>query len=412
MSTIREYNMFLDSKYRSGGGNPNPSFNLKSPISLTNPNHYFMAQIKSVDIPYSFKSLSAPFNVLRVRYQEVGHVDSTTTLTIPEGNYSISILLSTLEELLKAFIDPIAPHPPGYNFIYDKNSGKCTLEIIRLNGNHITNIYLFWSDLNTDFLSEFFGFIGDLDSRIGYLAGGVPSNTNNISQINVNCSPISSLYIRSSTLTQPSNNEEFLTEFDESVSDIILKVPVNVPYGSWIIYIQGDVEVQLNNKIIDVLQFYLTHLSYQPISLQGVHWRLHLYIREVRPVYLDEIEKVALENEQKIKEMEDAKGELLNELEGLSTDLKQRITVNDNIKDDVNVDELKGDLMNEIERNRQMNKEGMITTENEDIKDDNNVDDNNVDDNNVEESKDENDVEELKDDFIDEIKQNRKKNKE
>lgn len=350
MTTIREYNFFLDSKYRTNGGNPNPQFNLKSAITLTNPNHYFTAQIKSVDIPYSFKSLTSPYNTLRVRYFEQGHTDQTTTITIPEGNYSITVLLSTLESLLSAFITPIAQHPPAYNFTYDKNTGKCTFIITQTAGNHKTDIYLYWSDPNVDFLAEFFGFTGNYDTIIGYTAGGVPSNTNNISEINVNCSPVSSIYIRSSTLTQPSNNEEYLTEFDESISDILIKIPVNVPYGSWIIYYNSDVEVVLNNKFIDVLQLYITHLSYNPISLNGVHWRCHLYIKEVRDPYLDEVEKIAQENEQKIREMEQMKADLIQQLDGLTSQIKSNIQpTTDGTQ---NIDQMKQDLINEVEQNR------------------------------------------------------------
>lgn len=352
MTTISEYNLFLDSKYRTGGSNPAPEFALKSPIILSNPNHRFVAQIKSVDIPYSFKSLVAPFNTIRIRYLEVGHTDQTTTLTIPEGNYSISVLLSTLETLLDTFISPIAQHPPAYDFSYDRNTGKCTLLLKQVNGNNATSVTLYWADPNVDFLAEFFGFTGDFNTIIGYTGPGVPANTNNVSEINVNCSPVSSIYVRSTTLTQPSNNDEYLVEFDQSVSDILLKVPVTTPYGTWLIYYNSDVEVTLNNKLIDVVQMYITHLTYNPISLQGVHWRSHLYIREVRDPYLDEIDKLAKEQEAKIRELEEVKQGLMEELGGISSQLKQSFSAEQPTTEEKNIETEKQEFLREIEQNK------------------------------------------------------------
>jgi hypothetical protein len=57
MTMINEYNFFLDSKYRSKGENASPTFLLDEPIRLENDNNYFEAQIVSVDIPFSFKTL-------------------------------------------------------------------------------------------------------------------------------------------------------------------------------------------------------------------------------------------------------------------------------------------------------------------------------------------------------------------
>ena len=46
MTTIKEYNLFLDSKYRSNGENASPTFLLDEPIRLENDNNYFEGQTK------------------------------------------------------------------------------------------------------------------------------------------------------------------------------------------------------------------------------------------------------------------------------------------------------------------------------------------------------------------------------
>jgi hypothetical protein len=353
MSVIERYNFFLDSKYRNSGTNPAPSFNLKTPITLNNPMHYFKCRVVSCEIPYSFKSLSVPFNTLRIIYDyNSGMINTTTTITITEGNYSIIALLDELKTRLIEYITIVNPsHVPDFDFTYNKDTGKVTLIPIRLNGSN-TTITLFWSDPNVDFLAEFFGFDGTIDSVLSYSNGGANTSINNISQINVNCSPITAIYIRSSSLTQKANNEEYLVEFTESVSDIIYKVLINVPYGSWIMSNNNDLEIIINNKVIDQLSFYLTTLSYNVINLQGVHWRMHLEITEIRPAYLDIIEEKNREDDSKIQEIEQMRSELLNQLSDVNDDIKQKLTRTEP-EQKVDIEQMKQEFINDVEQNRQ-----------------------------------------------------------
>jgi hypothetical protein len=352
MSIVNEYNFYLDSKYRTGGTNPAPKFNLKEPIVLSNPMHYFKCRVKSCEIPYSFKSLVAPFNTLRIRYNETGHGDTTGTITIEEGNYNINTLLLELKTKILDFISN-SPHQhiPILDFTYDKNNGKCILTMTKSAGNNSTYLYLYWSDLNTDILAEFFGFTGNNNTILSFDGAGIISNTNNVSEIHVNCSPISSIYIRGASLTQPANNEEYLVEFQESTSDILLKVPVQVPFGSWIIYQNIEDDIRLNNTVIDSIDLYLTHLTYNPISLDGVHWRAHIFITEIKPDFVREIELKQAEEEAKINEMENMKQSLLQELEGIKGDLSNRLAI-EKQPVEKNPEELKQEFMAEIQQNK------------------------------------------------------------
>lgn len=350
MAIVNEYNFFLDSKYRTSGGNANPTFALKKPIVLSNPNHYFVASVKSCDIPYSFKALSAPYNTLRVRYTE-HEMDSTTVITISEGNYSISNLLKELKSRLMEFLDTVPhEHLPTLNFVYDNNSGKCTLNMEQVSGGNDTTLTLYWSDPNTDFLAEFFGFTGINDSILSYDATGEPNSVNSVSEINVNVSPITSIYIRSSSLSQPTTNTEFLVEYNNSISDILLKVPVNVPYGAWIMWSNTDFEIRLSNNIVDTISFYLTHLSFNTISLAGVHWRCQLYLKEIKPHDVAERERMEQDNQDKIQEMQSMKMQLIDELEGLKNSL---VLPENETTDDL--EQMKQDLLNQVRANRENN---------------------------------------------------------
>lgn len=356
MSIVNEYNFYLDSKYRTGGANPAPEFLLNEPIILTNAMHYFKVRVKSCEIPYSFKSLVAPFNQLRVNYNfNNGAINDTSTITIKEGNYSVSSLLEELKNellLLTTGLNPL--FYPDFVFKYDKTEGKVELLMKQRGLGFPTTLTLFWSDLNVDILAEFFGFTGNNNTFMSFDSAGVETNINNISDIHVNCSPISSVYIRSSNLTQPANNQEFLTEFAESISDILLKVPINVPFGSWIIYQNMDDDVRINNTIIDSIKLYLTHLTYNPISLDGVHWRSHIYITEIKPDFVREIELKQADEEAKINEMENMKQSLLQELEGIKGDLSNRLT-SDKQPNATNPEELKQEFLAELQENKNSN---------------------------------------------------------
>ena len=175
MNVINEYVYFLDSKYRTSGGNANPEFMLGDAILLENPNNYFTAKLVSCDIPYSFKNLASPNNILNIRVQVIDDsIDYITDLTITEGNYNILTLLDELKTKLDIIVAGIT-HTPSFNFTYNKSTSKCIL-LMTLNGGHETYITLKWSQ--ADILAEYFGFNYLFDTILGY-HGGVDLSSNN-----------------------------------------------------------------------------------------------------------------------------------------------------------------------------------------------------------------------------------------
>lgn len=365
MSVVNTYQGFFDSKYRSSGTNPSPVFNLSTNLSLSNPNHYFTASIKSVDIPFSFRAVAPPYNTLRCKYNEVPPgISSDVTIVIPSGNYSVTNFLTVMLQELNTAIGAIAVNPPALNATYDRNTGFVTFTIAQVSGASATSLVFFWTDPDEDIFAELLGFTGSIDTVLSYNAGGVVSYTQNTSQIHVNMSPISSLYIRSTTLTQPTTSEEQLTEFASSVSDILLKVPVTSPYNTWLNYQNADIEVTLNNRIIDVIQFYLTALTYEPINLQGVHWRVHLQIKEIRPYWVDKMEEEAQKTSQEVRRLEVERSRMLQELEGIQSEMKtsmpslQKVAESGTTEEkEVDQKQLEAELMAEVEANRQTDKE-------------------------------------------------------
>jgi len=319
---INQYNLFLDTKYLNSGTNENPKFSLNEPIKLSNENNFFTAKIISAEIPFSFKTLSAPYNTLRVRVQETQHnIDVSSTIVLTEGNYSIISLLEELRVKLTEYLQTIEDghfnnHLPSFNFTYSKETGRVNLGIISGGGNHTVSITLIWN-LN-DILATFFGFTFQNNTILSYDNHGTVTSTNYISPNHVNVSPITSLFIRSSTLNQQRFNQERIVEYDMTISDILLKVPVNSYYNTWLIYENSSFEVRLNNKHIDDISLYLTALTYDEINLNGVGWRIVLQITEYEsPLTV----KLKQDREEKLRALTQKRIELMRELQQVRDEL-------------------------------------------------------------------------------------------
>lgn len=325
---VNQYNLFLDTKYLEGGLNETPKFSLKEPITLNNDNNYFTAKVLTAEIPFSFKTLSSPYNILKVRVQETAqhNIDVSSNIVLTEGNYSITALLEELKSKLTAYIQTInvgnfSSHYPTFNFTYSKETGRVTLNISSGGGNHAVSITLFWN-LN-DIIAPFFGFTFQNNTILSYSSVGVVTSQNYISPNHVNVSPITGLFIRSSSLNQARYNQERTVEYDMTISDILLKIPVNSYYNTWLIYENNTFEVRLNNKIIDEISLYLTALTYDAINLNGVSWRVLLQITEYEsPLTL----KLKQDREEKIKLLAQRRVELMNELTKVRDELTSSVT--------------------------------------------------------------------------------------
>lgn len=325
MTTIKEYNLFLDSKYRSKGENASPTFLLDEPIRLENDNNYFEAQIISVDIPFSFKTLYSPQNILPINVIIVqDSVNTSGNIIIPEGNYSITNLLDVLVVKITEFISigGFVNHLPTFDFVYSRETGRATLGVTAGSGSHDVSITLYWSQ--ADILGEYFGFNYTANTILSYTSANVVTSTNFVSPFNVNVSPITSLYIRSTSLNQVATNQEQLVEQKFTTSDILLKVPVNTFYNSWITYENSTFSVKLNNKSILDIQFFMTSLTYDAIVFQGVHWRVHLQIREIETDLTKLIKRETANLISQMGDLNTEKERLVKELENIKKELTEK----------------------------------------------------------------------------------------
>ena len=332
MSIVNSYTYFLDSKYRSSGINGQPTWNLDNGLMLSDPANYFACQILSVELPFSFYTLDAPNNTVGYALVTSGDstISTTGTLTITPGAYNIPQLLAELSTRITAILTAAGMPTielPTLNFTYSAQTGKVTLGFGAMPITNTLSLTLNWS--NSDILAEYFGFYFDTNTVLSYSSPGSVTSTNFVSPNNVNCNPITSLALRSNTLNQTTNNIECLVEQRMSQSDILLKIPIQVPSNSWIFYENNsNFSVDLRNQSIDQIQLYLTHLTYDPVYLDGVHWKIVLKIEErqsdiVRQLEQDRKQEMTL-TKRKFDKLSLHRQELATQLEGQIKKIKTR----------------------------------------------------------------------------------------
>jgi hypothetical protein len=312
---VRTLTYFLDTKYRTGGSNYQPEFRLANTVGLSSPDNYFECQVLSAEIPYSFNAIATPNNTVRYTMLLNG-ANTSGVITIPQGNYTITTILATLASAFVAVTSTSATTPTPV-FTYNASTGYVTLAL----GNTSTMsspflMTLYWT--SSDILAEVFGFYYTVNTILR-VTGTADTSYNNVSVNNVNVSPVTSLCLRSDSLHQDVDQVECLVEPVFTQSDILCKIPIQVPANSWIYYENPVFAVRLRNATIELLQFYLTSQTYDAVSFDGVHWRLALQIREKRPAYVvdrDAMDRVRLDQAtQRMRELEMQRGQMVDELQ-------------------------------------------------------------------------------------------------
>tara|TARA_R110000803_G_scaffold205151_6_gene271645 strand:- start:2024 stop:2824 length:801 start_codon:yes stop_codon:yes gene_type:complete len=101
---ISKTHVILDIKsdLRTSGTNDNPAFHFYKNIDfkLSNVKEYYM-KIHNIQLPVSFYQINSNYNTLMIKERNAGDtIINIITITIPEGNYTITELTSEIETLL------------------------------------------------------------------------------------------------------------------------------------------------------------------------------------------------------------------------------------------------------------------------------------------------------------------------
>jgi len=279
---VNRTNFFISTSQRQAGGTPSDfTIPLFKPLTLSKPTNYFKIKFNTVSMPYSWKQLEEFPYISGCTFSWNGGPTTTFNIQFEPGNYNI---LGYLDELSIHLIPELALLAPTndlvYNFTYNQPQGWVVLNITSPS-NTPFNLKLGTApQVGLDPAGSPFimcTVLGFPSNTTGVVFNG--ANPTNTSTNQINCSPISALFIRSVNLRVIA----YESLIEPSVpSDILCKIDViTQPYTIINWWNNIDLETRMNTQVIDNLSFQLTASnSYNPINMHGSDWYLGLSILE------------------------------------------------------------------------------------------------------------------------------------
>lgn len=269
MEIIKSYNLYLNSRQATIGGNSNNcTFNINPAITLQNSRNRFVISIPYMEVPYSFNQLSASFNRLGYTFTD-GTGTFTDTLVFNVGNYNINQFLSTFLDVLNK---SIVTHRPSWLLTY-----------LQATYNPATGHVTFVCTASSTSITFKFSTNYVVGLMLGFpQADRTVSNSSILTSTNkVCCNPVNAIFLRSDTL-------KFSTAFEAVVgpyqqADILARVPVPTLPNSWIYY-RNELKLLLSNSEISSLNFYWSD-NLDPLyilDLNGLPYGLQITLEEVQ----------------------------------------------------------------------------------------------------------------------------------
>lgn len=273
---INRYHVFCNTAQRSSGSVNDFSIALNPPLSKTDPHSYFVAQVVSVEIPYSWFQVNSTNNTLQIAYTVNGGTTNLYTMTISPGNYNVNTLMANFSSQLESVIPA---HSWGHNLTYNQDNSKITFGI--KNAILYTSVVIAINFPANPFLARMFGCLQSSNIVYGY-AGSTYQNVTASQNCNVN--PISSIYIRSSNLRQIKNQENMVAGYKADPSDILCKLQVYTPPKTMIFY-NGELglSARISNPVIDKMDIYLSDNYSFGLDMNNNDWTFRITFIEYMP---------------------------------------------------------------------------------------------------------------------------------
>jgi hypothetical protein len=277
---VNRYHLFLSSS--SSSSSSNFSFILKKPIILTHPSHYFKLIVKQVSIPYAFQNVNPNYNTLKYTITRNNTTYSSQIVTINNGNYNVYDLLNAVSNSLTSSISSlISGFTPIFNFTYNTDTMLASFNLT--NNDSIATSITLYSDLNQ--VGSMLGISSNIS--FGYNASNLQTTGYSISP--VNCSPISQIFIRSTTLKQGQNVEFLNSSQYTDYSNILAVVPLFTQPRSWVQFYDLNLECDLINNTINEINLFLTDSrnNLLNLDLKGLGWNCTITLIEARHIDLE-----------------------------------------------------------------------------------------------------------------------------
>lgn len=250
-------------------------------LTLQNPNNQFVLAVEKVSIPYCFYQFNTEqgSSILPYQINVSGTSIYTGSISIPDGNYCVSDMGSTIASLLSANIMANVPSLTGVSIVwfYSPVTNRFSMKVtgslysgsawdLILGYCPITRALGFYNILDADAVS----FTVNQDFTAGMFS--------------VNMNPISEIYI-TSNLNDNDSNQCFPideTRLQTQISDIVAVVHLERPS---VYYIYKDfvnpIKIPLDRTSIDIIDFDLKDYNGNPLVGFDQSWNITFSISEV-----------------------------------------------------------------------------------------------------------------------------------
>lgn len=332
MTTIASYRFNYSSRYRDRGTNQHPYFLIKPAITLSDEQNYLQLRFLGAQIPFSWKQVSSANNQLNYTFVVIQDAINTSgTITVPEGNYSATSLLNELAVLISA--EMVAKGFPinkqcDFLFQYSSTTGRATLGITNIPNGHDVVFTLRYD--TSDLFAELIGMDVSLNTQIAWSAAGVDLSVNTVSPNMVLVSPVNAICIRSDGLKlHPLYHREQYVDQVLRPSNLLYMVPIMSGANTWLIGGSSEEPVRLGTSVISEADFYLTGVDFTALYLQGIPFSVQFAIDEVEPPGVRDARQVAtiqmLQLNEKLAALQEERDQLQASLGNTVSKLRRRL---------------------------------------------------------------------------------------
>jgi hypothetical protein len=266
-SVVNRYTYHFNSQRAdiSSPSTPTCEFRLSQPITLSEPGTTFEAYITSAIIPYTFYQFSSLRNSTTINYTITGGGSGSFSFTIPDGNYSIKQLASIFSSSLQ--VQLIAN---GFTSVSLTSQYNSPTNRLRFN---LVNPTLLSLQVASSRLSTALGFSSNwvLSTTVTYTT----------SDIDCNIAPINTLFVTSTTISDPDAFDQLRSANTSSL--VIATIPITHSPKYYIPF-QPDnpLRTRFSNPTISVLQFDIIDNFGDYIKNFPVAWTFSLVVEEIR----------------------------------------------------------------------------------------------------------------------------------
>ena len=241
--------------YLQSGITTYAQFNLDTPIEIDE-NHMGLISLNSAIIPYSMYNIRSGVN------NEIGYrfiADNFgEVISIPEGNYTITTLATTIVGVLNA--------TSSLNGVYSMSFNRTTMKYTL--SSTITEIYLDFF-LTSKSIHIEMGY-GPNDRSTAITSNGVISP--NVVDVN---GSIHSLFIRTNLTSKSSIDSQ-----TKSFSTILGKIPIDNNFGSVLFFNPRDntQKILIDTHLINIITIRITDEFNRIVDLNGLHCNLSILV--------------------------------------------------------------------------------------------------------------------------------------